>query len=633
MKHQKPPQDPVDHIRQRLSSALAGRYVIEGPGGWGGMALVFKARDLRHTRMVAIKVVRPELLTTSATGRFLDEVRLAGRLQHPHIVPVYDSGEADGLVYFVMPYIQGETLHERLNHRDSLPLTEALAVARDVADALGAAHEAGIIHRDIKPENILLSGSHALVADFGVALAVDRRSGEGHTDPGFAVGTYAYMSPEQASPSNGVDGRTDVYALACVLYEMLSGQTPWPDIKDRLYGGVATREMRPIAREDVPASIQQALAKGLALRPADRYATIGDFADALGLSGVQRGTLPPPRGRIPTWLTAAAALTISAGAVTVGLAVGSGADSGRYVVAPCTGDTAIASGEYCQWRIAEALAQWDAVRLVDPYEAVDVLRRSGLDRADSDSWYRVAVDARAGRLVRADLTQVGDTTFLVGQLLDGSRRRPVGPSHRVLFAIGEATRSEAFPALVSGLLGLGDATREPGILGTRTVAAGRAYAEGRAALAAGDLETAHARFAEAARTDPTFGDAAYWQAQLGAWLGLPLMEFQLAAERAYAFRESLRDPSARQLVAPLADLSRRAYDEACDGYRALTRADSAGFSPWLGLADCLLRDPIAVPSAASPSGYVFRASFEEARRAMQAALVREPGLIAAMWPR
>jgi len=192
------------------------------------MALVFKARDLRHTRMVAIKVVRPELLTTSASMRFLDEVRLAARLQHPHIVPVYDSGEADGLVYFVMPYIQGETLHERLNHRDSLPLAEALAVARDVADALSAAHDAGIIHRDIKPENILLSGSHALVADFGVALAVNRRAGEGHTDPGFAVGTYAYMSPEQASPSNGVDGRTDVYALACVLYEMLAGQTPWP---------------------------------------------------------------------------------------------------------------------------------------------------------------------------------------------------------------------------------------------------------------------------------------------------------------------------------------------------------------------------------------------------------------------
>ena len=284
------PPDPVEIVRRRLSAALAGRYVIEGEVGWGGMALVFRARDLRHTRTVVLKVVRPELTTTQATRRFLDEIRIAARLQHPHIVPVYDSGEADGLVYFVMPFIEGETLRQRMDRDAPLPVAEALGIVRDVADALAHAHGRGIVHRDIKPENILLGSGHAQVADFGVAFAAGRDGSRVVTDPGQTVGTFAYMSPEQAGGRPEIDGRADLYSLACVLYEMLAGYPAWRDVQERLYGGAATRDLPRPTRDDIPTAVLEALARALAVQPAERFATIADFADALALSGVPRGS-------------------------------------------------------------------------------------------------------------------------------------------------------------------------------------------------------------------------------------------------------------------------------------------------------------------------------------------------------
>jgi serine/threonine-protein kinase len=213
-------------VIERLRAALQDRYTVEGQAGAGGMATVFVATDLKHHRSVAIKVLNPELAAAVGPERFLREIEIAAQLQHPHIVPVYDSGEADGLLYYVMPFVDGESLRNRIVRGGALAPADAVRCAREVADALAYAHREGIVHRDVKPANILISQGHAVVADFGIARAVSASAtgaGQGLTQAGASIGTPSYMSPEQALGETNVDGRTDVYALGIVLYEMLAG--------------------------------------------------------------------------------------------------------------------------------------------------------------------------------------------------------------------------------------------------------------------------------------------------------------------------------------------------------------------------------------------------------------------------
>jgi serine/threonine protein kinase len=214
-----------------LRRALADRYRIENELGAGGMATVYLAQDLKHQRKVAIKVLRQELAASLGTERFLKEIETTASLRHPHILPLYDSGEAGGLLYYVMPLVEGESLRDRLTRERQLPIDQALGIAREIADALGYAHRRGIIHRDIKPENILLEGGHAVVADFGIARAVSVAAGtERLTQTGLSIGTPLYMSPEQAAGSSELDGRSDIYGLACVVYEMLCGEPPFTGV-------------------------------------------------------------------------------------------------------------------------------------------------------------------------------------------------------------------------------------------------------------------------------------------------------------------------------------------------------------------------------------------------------------------
>jgi serine/threonine protein kinase len=217
----------LTELVQRLQQALGDAYHIERELGAGGMATVFLARDLRHDRPVALKVLYPELAATLGPERFLKEIRLTAGLQHPHILPLHDSGEAEGLLWYTMPYVEGESLRDRLRREHQLPIELALGIACEVADALDCAHGAGVIHRDIKPDNILLTKRHALVADFGVARALTAAGTERLTETGLAVGTPAYMSPEQAAGEEALDARSDIYSLGCVLYEMLAGQPPF----------------------------------------------------------------------------------------------------------------------------------------------------------------------------------------------------------------------------------------------------------------------------------------------------------------------------------------------------------------------------------------------------------------------
>jgi TolB-like protein len=269
----------------QLADALRARYEIQRELGRGGMATVYLARDRKHSRSVAVKVFQPELAATLGAERFLREIELAAGLTHPHIVPVYDSGDAGGRLYYVMPYVEGESLHERLARDRRLPVDEAVRLAREVADALDYAHRRGIIHRDIKPENILLEEGHAVVTDFGIARAVSTAGGERLTQTGSPIGTPMYMSPEQAAGELDIDGRADIYSLGCVLFEALtgvppfSGPTAWAILVRRL------TESPPLLRSvdpAIPAAVEAAVARALAQDPADRFATGAGFSAALG---------------------------------------------------------------------------------------------------------------------------------------------------------------------------------------------------------------------------------------------------------------------------------------------------------------------------------------------------------------
>jgi eukaryotic-like serine/threonine-protein kinase len=274
----------VADVRSALQAALGERYTLERELGRGGMATVYLAQDLKHDRPVALKVLHPELAASLGPERFLREIKLAARLQHPHIMTVLDSGESAGHLWFTMPYIEGESLRDRLRRERQLPIADAVRLTREAALALDFAHRQGVVHRDIKPENILLVDGQALVADFGIARAIERGGGPQLTETGVSIGTPAYMSPEQSVGDKSLDARTDIYSLGTVLYEMLAGETPFSaPTAQAMIARRITETPRPLqqARETVPDAVAQAVSRALAKAPADRFATAAEFARAL----------------------------------------------------------------------------------------------------------------------------------------------------------------------------------------------------------------------------------------------------------------------------------------------------------------------------------------------------------------
>ena len=305
--------DPNTH----LSTALADRYHIERELGAGGMATVYLAHDLKHDRKVAIKVLRPELAAVIGGERFLAEIKTTAHLQHPHILSLFDSGEINGTVFYVMPYVSGESLRDRLAREKQLPIADAISITREVADALQSAHDQQVIHRDIKPENILLQGGHALVADFGIALAASRTGGTRMTETGMSLGTPQYMSPEQAMGERELDARTDLYALGCVAYEMLTGEPPFTGpTAQAIVAKVMTEPAPDIRRKrpTVPDHVDNAIRMAMQKLPADRFRNAAEFAAALATAPpvAARGRSIPLQRRRPalgTMLLAAAAIS------------------------------------------------------------------------------------------------------------------------------------------------------------------------------------------------------------------------------------------------------------------------------------------------------------------------------------
>jgi serine/threonine protein kinase len=328
-------------ITDRLTAALADRYRIERELGQGGMATVYLAEDLKHKRKVALKVLKPELAAVLGADRFVQEITTTASLQHPHILPLFDSGMADGFLFYVMPFIQGETLRDKLNRETQLGVDEAVKIATEVADALHHAHTQGVIHRDIKPENILLANGRPMVADFGIALAVSAAAGGRMTETGLSLGTPHYMSPEQATADKEISARSDIYSLASVLYEMLAGQPPHlGGSAQQIIMKIIAEPVDPVTRyrKSVPPNVTAALARALEKLPADRFASASEFARALGDVAFRghavTGSLAAGSARrgLRVWQLAAVTAVALAAGVAIGISVGRTEDNPLQVV-------------------------------------------------------------------------------------------------------------------------------------------------------------------------------------------------------------------------------------------------------------------------------------------------------------
>ncbi len=372
---------PAADQLERLKAALSDRYAIEREVGAGGMATVYLARDIRHERKVAVKVLRPELAAALGPERFLREIRIAANLHHPHILPLYDSGEADGFLYYVMPYEQGQSLRDKLAKEGELPVTDAVRILRDVADALAHAHEQGVVHRDIKPDNVLLSGRHALVTDFGVAKAVSEATGRDKlTTAGVALGTPAYMAPEQATAHEHIDHRADIYAVGALAYELLAGRPPFLGTTPQMVlAAHVTEQAEPVRkyRDTIPAALDQLVMKCLEKKAADRWQSAEELLPQLealttpSAGMTPTGTMPVDGVAKRRWMAVGGvvgvAVVIAVIAVLVAIPRGTGValDSRRVAVLPFANLT----GEDSLDMLGIVAASW----ITDGLQRVDVL--------------------------------------------------------------------------------------------------------------------------------------------------------------------------------------------------------------------------------------------------------------------
>jgi len=433
-----------DEILDRLTAALVDTYEVEGALGEGGMALVYLARDIKHDRQVAIKVLKPDLAASLGAERFLQEIRITAKLQHPHILPLYDSGEADGFLYYVMPFVEGESLADLVAREKQLSIDEAIQITKEVAGALGNAHAYGLIHRDIKPDNIMMSGGHAIVADFGIAKAVSEAGGSGITSTGTSIGTAAYMSPEQAASDPNLDGRTDIYALGCMLYEMLVGQPPFSGPNAQAIIARHTMDQVPppsIMRQTIMPEVEDVIFCAMAKTPADRFRTAQEMVEAL--TSIESGGSPKMRttratSRIsvpvveqPRWKRVVIPVGVVLAAVALGMVAWGVffADSGSGV-----GSVA---GEFAANRIAvlyfedlspngelEYVADGLTEELIDRLNrvgALDVISRNGVAQfQDSDaSRGSIARELEAGTLIDGSVMPMGERVRVNWYLVDG----------------------------------------------------------------------------------------------------------------------------------------------------------------------------------------------------------------------
>ncbi len=651
-----------------LPNVLLDRYRIEREVGRGGMATVYLARDLRHERDVAVKVLHPDLAAALGVERFLSEIKTTAKLQHPHILALHDSGEADGFLFYVMPFVEGESLRSRLEREQQLPIDEVVRIASEVASALDAAHKAGVIHRDIKPENILLHNGTALVADFGIALAVSEATPR-LTHSGLVLGTPQYMSPEQASAGGTIDARADVYALATVVFEMLAGEVPFTGATPAMVVAKRAAMTAPpvrVLRAAVTPRMDAVVARALAREAVDRYRTAGEFAEALRGALVptsdQIGERTPAQAtatRVPPWLQRAVLVAL-AGALTAIAAMWVAArtdvdavhpnrftamlrragivdrpmDTSTYVVmADERNPGAAASRDIPDITelVRNGLRRWRDLTVADAPSIADAAGRIATTEPLAEKARDVAKSLGAGRYVLTTAHPAADSLDLSATLFDTrSDVRIVRAQIRV--ASTPSGAGAAIPSLVDSLVlrsAIPRVARPEGRGHTASLLARRAFLHGQVALEAGDFALADSDFYDAARQDPDYGQALVWLANVRSWYNTrdrPWAQLTQQAAQAVAQRGQLA-PGDSILLGALRDLAAGRADLACSAWSHLTESTSYDFAAWYGLGNCLRRDSAVVRDANSPSHWRFRSSYEGAVRAYEHAFNLRPSIL------
>lgn len=616
-----------------------GPYEILREIGRGGMATVFLARDRKHERDVAVKILAAELVAGLGAERFLREIEIAAHLTHPHILPLIDSGVADGRPYYIMPYIEGESLRDRLARERRLSVEDALRIAEEVGEAIAYAHDRGVVHRDVKPGNILLTDGGAVVADFGIAMALDQ-AGEGHlTRTGQSVGTVGYMSPEQASGDHDVDARSDQYSLAAVLFEMLTGETPFTGRTARAVLGQQLSQTAPRAaarREGIPDAVDGAVARALARDPEDRYPTAKEFVDDLRAGIASARTRRRPGGAeatgagvvlllavlgawlIPTLRTERAGSHVEMADI----------DPARYAVFPFVsslGDS-LAVGE--TQRLEDALNRWDGIGVVYGVQLRDAVERAGTAGLTLGEAARVAAAQGAGRFITGRVDRLGDSVRVQASLYGIGGDGPVLiQSGAARFGAEMSGADASLADLAASLLFGGEPPPDarPGV-GTESYPARLEFESGMRALEDWQLAVADSAFTRATEIDPDYAEAHLWTAFVRAWSGaaeatwrIPVAQALLHGDR-LAPRDSLMGAAMERQV-------RGELPEACRRWRDLTVEHSADFPVWYGLALCLRSDRAVVRDPSSPSGWSFRSSYRQVILAYQRAFELLPSIL------
>jgi tetratricopeptide (TPR) repeat protein len=644
-------QPPTDRnsfpILERLRSALAGKYDVEREIGRGGMAAIYLARDVRHPRNVAIKVLPPELATAIAAERFVLEIKTSAQLLHPHILGLIDSGEADGLLYYIMPHVRGESLRARIAREGRLAPDEAARIGCEVASALEHAHGMGIVHRDIKPDNILLAdGSHVLVADFGLARAILQATDQRLTSSRRILGTPLYMSPEQAFGLQQLDGRADIYSLGCVLLDMLTGLPSFDSKRDaaKPEGAVSLAQTdfltprQRAQRADMPRSLKLIVERALQEDPARRFPSAGAMREALdharlgtsaawisGLSGWVREHPQLSRrgmGALAAVVTLAIVL-VSSPAEPVRERIATlwapALDSSRYAILPFRREQEAPMELSPELMLHDALARWRGVSVVEQFQVQDAVRRLGGARISARDAPRITRRLGAGRYVWGEVASAGDSLRVHATLFDARDGTELG-SATVKVSRASLVREVPFEWVADALLFRGAPVtgREESNAGTESYAARSAYLRGRLALLDWNLAAADSAFSRAITADGNFSAAHLWLGQVRGWMSDDPIQWHAIASKAVAGRERL---SAREqkLAQALLHLAGGEFPQACALYEELKRADPRDFTATYGLGECIRRDFVVVRDPGSPSGWRFRGSRHRAVNAYREA--------------
>jgi hypothetical protein len=617
-----PEGNPIQSsLLAEFRESVAARYLVHEVVGRGGMSTVLRATRLQDGLIVAIKVLDPRLQEVVGADRFRREIRILSRLEHPAILPLLESGDEPTFLYFVMPFVAGQTLRQHLEREPQLAVDAAVGIAVTVLDALEYAHGKNVIHRDIKPENILLDDGRPLVADFGIARAIILSGGTSISSTGIVIGTPAYMSPEQAAGETRIDARSDVYATACLLYEMLAGNPPFTGSTAQAIQARHLHQAPPplrIVRPAIPQALETVIGRALAKVPGDRYASAAEFSRALTRSLTDTTPSRGKKGSRRLWITGGSLVAIAAAALLLRPSPAP-VDPERYLVLPfrqhgVASVGGLSGADYARLVWQTLARKWRDLRLVDEAVVEDRLRQTGDSTLTLSRGIELARSLGAGLVVWGDVERFDDSVHLQASLyqvehglrnaLQGAEvHLPTGVTSvaGLMDPVGELARGLLLPELAKS-------ADQGTLVATPYFAALRATLSGDSAMVNWNLALARTKYREASSIDPQYAAPRLHFAQASLWANAPVAEWGPAAEAALgpgSELSALERLEAQGLVA----LGHGEYPSACERFGAMLARDSLRFAGWFGLGECQTRDSIVVPDASSPSGWRFRGNY------------------------